>query len=122
MNNTRSRQQARKRGLRAEALCAWLLRLQGYRIMDRNWRVPVGEVDIIARRRQVLAFVEVKTRDTEDAAREAVSLKQRQRIENAARAYLANHPECANLHVRFDVMAVAPWRWPAHIQAAWGMD
>ncbi len=122
MTNTRSRQLARKRGLRAEALCALILRLQGYRILDRNWRVPVGEVDIIARRGKVLAFVEVKTRDTEDAAFEAVSLKQRQRIEKAAGAYLAMHPECANLHARFDVMAVAPWRWPAHIQAAWGLD
>jgi putative endonuclease len=122
MTNTKSRQQAQRRGRRAEALCAWVLRLQGFRILERNWRVPMGEVDIIARRGRVLAFVEVKSRDTEDAAREAVSQKQRQRIENAAGAYLAYHPACAKLHARFDVMAVAPRRWPAHIRSAWGLD
>lgn len=111
-----------KKGMHAETLCAFLLRLQGYRILARNWRVPVGEVDIIARRGKVLAFVEVKSRDTEDAARAAVSARQRKRIEKAAGAYLAMHPECANMHVRFDVMAVVPRRWPAHIRAAWGLD
>ena len=116
------RKQAHKRGQRAEVWCAFILRLQGYTICERNWRVPVGEVDIIARRGKVLAFVEVKSRETIGAAREAVSKKQRWRIENAAGAYLAIHPECANLHVRFDVMAVAPKTWPAHIRAAWGMD
>ena len=116
------RQKARKRGLYAEMLCAWVLRLKGYRIVARNWRVPVGEIDIIARRGKVLAFVEVKSRDTEEAARAALQEKQRRRIENAAGAWLARHPECANLHVRFDVMAVAPRRWPAHIRAAWGME
>ena len=119
---TQDRKQALKRGQRAEAWCAFLLRLQGYAICERNWRVPVGEVDIIARRGKVLAFIEVKSRETIEAAREAVSEKQRRRISNAAGAYLANHPECANLHVRFDVMAVAPRTWPAHIRAAWGMD
>jgi putative endonuclease len=110
---------AQKRGRLAETLCAFLLRLKGYRILARNLREPVGEVDIVARRGKTLVFVEVKARHTKAAALEAVSTKQRQRIINAAQIYLAKHPDCANLHVRFDVMAVAPGGWPAHIRSAW---
>jgi putative endonuclease len=122
MPSTLERKKALARGQRAETLCALRLRLQGYGIVARNWRVSVGEVDIIARRGKVLAFIEVKARRTPAAAREAVSANQRRRIVNAARAFLAAHPECANMHIRFDVMTVAPRQWPAHIRAAWGMD
>jgi len=122
MPSTHERKQALVRGQRAEAFCALRLRLQGYSVVARNWRVPMGEVDIIARRGKVLAFIEVKARETQDAAREAVSANQRRRIENAARAFLAANPDCANMHIRFDVITVAPWQWPAHIRAAWGMD
>ena len=119
---TQARQQAERRGRWAEALCAGLLRLKGYRVLARNWRVPQGEADIIARRGRVLAVVEVKSRKDMENALYAVSDQQKQRITNAAHAWLGHHPDCANLHVRFDVMAVAPGLWPKHIRAAWGQD
>ena len=122
MTDPRDRQAAQKRGQRAEVLCAFWLRLKGYRVLARNWRVSVGEVDIVARRGQILAFIEVKRRDDMATAMEAVQPRQRQRIEQAAKAWLASHPECANMHARFDVMTVAPGQRPRHIRAAWGMD
>ena len=122
MTTTEQRQQAEAKGRRAERLCAGLLRLKGYRILARNWRVPMGEADIIASRGRVLAFVEVKSRMSREDALYAVGEKQRQRITQAANAWMGQHPDCANMHVRFDVMAVAPGKWPKHIHAAWGLD
>src|SRR5580693_6701861 len=60
-------------GLSAESRAAMLLIAKGYRIAARRWKTPVGEIDIVARRRRDIAFVEVKARDTLDAAAEAVS-------------------------------------------------
>lgn len=116
------RRKAEKAGRSAEALSALLLRLKGYRILARNWRVAVGEIDIIARRASTIAFVEVKRRSTLDGAAEAIGRRQTRRIHRAAEAFLAAHPKCANMHARFDVMLIAPWRWPHHIANAWGDD
>ena len=67
-----ARRQARARGRLAEAAAALLLRLKGYRILERNWRSPAGEIDIVARRRHTLAFIEVKHRAAFGAAGEAI--------------------------------------------------
>ena len=116
------RQQAYRSGRRGEGLAALFLRLKGYRILERNWRSPVGEVDLIARRRGTLVFAEVKTRPDRNQGREAVQSRQKERITRAAEAFLSRHPDCANMQVRFDLIAVAGLRWPDHIQAAWGYD
>jgi putative endonuclease len=108
-----------RRGRLAESVAAWYLRLRGYRILRRGYRVPVGEIDIIARRGDVLAVVEVKGRETLGAAAEAVSRRQQARIARAAAAFLGAHPPLAGLSVRFDVMLVAPWRLPVHLRDAW---
>ena len=63
-----NREAAEKRGRGAETLACWWLRLHGWRILARRARVPGGEVDIIARRRRTLAFVEVKAGASQDAA------------------------------------------------------
>ena len=55
------------RGLVAEGIAAWLLRLKGYRVLATRYRTPLGEIDIVARRGKVLAFVEVKARPTVEA-------------------------------------------------------
>jgi putative endonuclease len=115
----RKHQKAYARGRRAEALSALLLRLKGYRIVARGFRLPVGEVDILARRGAVLAAVEVKARREARAALESIKPRQRRRIARAAEAYLAHHPEAGDLTVRFDVMVVLPWRLPKHIADAW---
>jgi putative endonuclease len=112
------RRAAFRRGLSAETRAAALLLVKGYRILARRWQSPVGEIDIVARRRGVLIFVEVKARAGLDEAAEAVSGRQRRRIAAAAAAWLASHPEHASAEVRFDAVLVRPRRWPRHIAAA----
>ena len=105
-------------GLSAESSCAAWLIAKGYRIVARRFRSAVGEIDIIARRRGVVAFIEVKVRATLDEAAEAVTLHQQQRIVAAAEAWLARHPQYANHQLRFDAMLIAPGHLPRHLTAA----
>jgi putative endonuclease len=113
-----ARQVAFRWGLSAESRAAVFLIAKGYRIVSRRWRSPFGEVDIIARRRRTLVFVEVKARDLLDDAAEAVTPRQRQRIIGAAEAWLASHPKDAMCDIRFDAVLVAPRRMPRHIPGA----
>jgi putative endonuclease len=112
------RQVAFRLGLSAESRAAMFLIAKGYRIVARRWRSPVGEIDIVARRRGTLVFVEVKARPSLDEAAEAVLVRQRQRIVGAAQAWLMSHPKDADLDMRFDAVLVAPGKLPRHIPAA----
>ena len=105
-------------GLSAESRAAAYLVAKGYRILARRWRSPVGEIDIVARRRGVLIFVEVKARERLDDAAEAVVVRQERRIIAAAEAWLATNPNHGSSDMRFDVGLVAPRSIPRHIQAA----
>ena len=118
-----ARRRAEGWGRRAEDLCAWALRAKGYRILARRYRCPAGEIDIVARRGPVLAIIEVKARPTLAAALEALTPRQRTRLERAALAYLATGsagivPQ-SDFSLRFDLMVVTPWRWPRHLANAW---
>ena len=120
----RAARKAKKRrawrfGRLAERLCAWHLRLRGYRIVATGFRTPVGEIDIVARRGRVLAMVEVKARGDLATAAEALGARQRARVARAAQAFLKARPDCAGLDVRLDAMLVAPWRLPVHLTGAW---
>jgi putative endonuclease len=115
-----ARLEAERRGRSAETLAAAFLRAKGYRILARRFRVPVGEVDLVAKRGRTIAFVEVKARPTGDAGIEAISPQGRTRIARAAEAYLSRYPAAAALTLRFDVVVIAPWRWPRHLVGAFG--
>ena len=112
------RQAAFRLGLSAESRAAALLLAKGYRVVARRYRTHVGEVDIVARRGNVLVFVEVKARERLDDAAEAVTERQQRRIIAAAEAWLAANPNDVSQNIRFDAILVAPRRWPRHIQAA----
>ena len=88
------------------------------RILARRYRTPVGEIDIVARRRKLLVFVEVKARERLDDAAWSVTDRQRARIVAAAEAWLAANSDRAIEDIRFDAMLVAPGRIPRHIPAA----
>ncbi len=113
------RRKAERAGRLAETLCVWLLRLKGYRVLARDLRTPVGEIDIIARRGRLVVAVEVKRRAVARAALEAVQARQRRRIARAFSAFLAHRPALAALGQRFDVMVVVPRALPRHIKDAW---
>ena len=112
------RQVAFRLGLSAESRAAALLIAKGFRILARRFRSPVGEIDIVARRRHLLVFVEVKARERLDDAAWSVTERQRARIIAAAEAWLADHPDPSIQDIRFDAMLVAPGRMPQHIPAA----
>ena len=117
-----NRHAAEKRGRGAETLACWYLRLHGWRILARRARVPGGEVDIVARRRGIVAFVEVKSRPTLAEAAEAVTPAGRQRIARAASLWLARNPAAAELTLRFDAVLLAPHRWPRHMAGVFDAD
>src|SRR5580692_2626308 len=102
-------------GLSAESRAAMLLIAKGFRIAARRWKTPVGEIDIVARRRRDLVFVEVKARDHLDAAAEAVSERSKQRIIAAAALCLSSLPDGAHCSIRSDVLQLAPGKPPRHI-------
>jgi putative endonuclease len=105
-------------GLSAESRASLYLTAKGYRILARRYRTPYGEIDIVARRRGLLVFVEVKARATLDDAAYAVTPRQQQRIVAAANAWLMDHPEHAALDMRFDAVLIAPKSLPRHLAAA----
>ena len=94
-------------GARAEDLAAALLEARGYRIIERNWRRPEGELDLVADDRGVLVFVEVRSRTGEERGHplETVNARKRARVVRAARLYLENVQPAAT-ESRFDVVGV----------------
>ena len=117
-----SRRRAWQIGLTAETQSAWWLRLKGYRILAKRFRTPVGEIDLVARRRRLLVFCEVKARPTYAEAAEAVTPRQRQRIEAASQAFVAENPAYGDFDQRFDALLCVPGRWPSHLIDAWRPD
>ena len=105
-------------GLSAEAYAAAYLIAKGYRILAKRFRTPYGEIDLVARRRNLLVFVEVKARASLDDAAYAVTLRQQRRIIDAAQAWPMAHPEHAEFDLRFDAVLIAPRRLPRHLLAA----
>ena len=105
-------------GLSAESKASAYLIAKGYRILARRFRTPYGEIDIVAKRRNLIAFIEVKARASLDAAAYSVTPQQQQRIVAAAQVWLMTHPEHAALEMRFDAILIAPKSLPKHLIAA----
>ncbi len=113
-----TRQAAEKRGRRAETIACWYLRLHGWRILARRVRVRGGEVDIVARRRRTLAFVEVKARSCEKAAALALDHWRLRRVAAAAEQ-LASQYARPDDTIRIDAVLIVPQRWPRHLPNIW---
>jgi len=96
-----------------------LLRLKGYRILARDYRAGVGELDIVAKRGRLLAVVEVKRRRDMASALAAITDRQRRRIVRATEAFVARHKWLGEMDIRFDAIVVLPNRPPKHIKDAW---
>lgn len=102
----------------SEWLAALYLLLHGYRILALRHKTRVGEIDIIARRGDLVVFVEVKARRDVASGVHAVSPAAHRRIRAAADLWLAGEPDRARLSQRFDIVVVAPRRWPQHFKDA----
>ena len=103
-----------KRGKYAESLSAWILRLKGYGILQRRYRSPVGEIDLIVTRGNTLVFVEVKARESVEHAVYAISFAQRERLRKSVQHYLMRYP--TTQQVRFDAMLVGSRSLPVHLK------
>jgi putative endonuclease len=115
MNQNHDRQKSHMLGHRAETLAAWFLWLKGYKIMARRFKTKVGEVDIIARKRDLVLMVEVKARPTLIEAMDAISATAMRRIENAGDVWLSQQKDFAYLSIRYDLIAILPYKWPIHV-------
>jgi putative endonuclease len=102
-------------GLSAESRAAFFLIAKAYRILARRWKTPFGEIDIVARRRNDLVFVEIKARENLDEAAYAITQRSKQRIIAAAELWLAHRPNDAQCAIRFDVILIVPGSLPRHI-------
>ena len=123
MADARTRRMAAEaRGRRAETLAALWLRLKGYTILDRRVRLPVGEIDLIAQRGPVVAFVEVKARRTQLAGEQAVPPAAWRRINRAAESWMATRAHLAGADWRFDLVVILPRRLPVHFPDRWRPD
>jgi len=109
-------------GISAESRAAAMLLVKGYRILARRFRTPAGEIDIVAKRRNALVFIEVKTRASYEEAVEAVTPQQQRRIVGAAEYWLQARPQDGEGDVRFDVVIITPGKLPQHIPAAFDAD
>ncbi len=118
MPRTGNQRRAHRTGLAAETHAALMLQMKAYRIVARRYRTWVGEIDLIARRRRLVVFVEVKARGTLEEALYATTPRQQARIIAAAKSWLAANPRFAGYSLRFDIIAITGTIWPRHIQNA----
>jgi putative endonuclease len=117
-----SSRRAMAAGQRAEFVAALYLRCKGYRILARRYCVRGGEIDLIARKGAMIAFIEVKYRPALDDAANAIDHWKRKRISRAASVWLAAHSWAATFTLRGDAIYFAPRRWPRHEIAAIPLD
>jgi putative endonuclease len=107
-----------RKGLLAELKAKSFLRYHGYSILAERFKTSLGEIDIVAKKGDMVIFVEVKLRKTSDAAAEAIHARNQSRVRNAAELYLQQYPEYNQCEMRFDALLLTPGAWPQHIEGA----
>lgn len=113
------KRRALRKGLAGEWIAGFALICKGFRIVAWRYRTKYGEIDLIARRGDLVLIVEVKTRATVVDAMNAVGSQAQRRIEAACDHWLSRQGDHGQLSIRFDLIAVVPWRWPVHVENAW---
>lgn len=94
------------KGLAAEDIVARAYARNGFEIIERRWKTKEGEVDLVARHRNKLYFVEVKSSKTFEGAASRITPQQQKRIQNAALQYLAQKAKTLDVDCRFDAALV----------------
>lgn len=105
------------KGQRGEWIASFYLRCKGYEILENRFKTPVGEIDLLVRKGKTLVAVEVKSRESLEKAAFSITPSQQRRIERTLLYYLAR--KSLPIELRFDVILIAPWKWPYHIVGAW---
>lgn len=112
------RQDSERRGRQAERIAAIYLMLKGFRILERRFKATTGEIDLIARKGQRIAFIEVKARADLQACESSITPKLRARVRRAADAWMAKHEVLQSLDVGFDIIFIQPHKWPVYLKDA----
>ena len=105
-----------------EAVAACYLMCKGYRLLARRVRLPAGELDLVVRRGNAVAFVEVKTRHDPDDALRSIDRAKARRMHDAALSWLSRNVAALHGDYRFDIVVVSPYHWPRHIENAFGAE
>ncbi len=108
-------------GIKAEKMATAYLRLKGYKILQERYKTPYGEIDIIAQKKNMIAFIEVKARQTNQQALESITPKMKKRIADAASLYIGENNEI-DRDYRFDLITVTPPFSVHHLDNAWTLD
>jgi putative endonuclease len=115
---TSDRKAAENRGREGEGRAAWWLWLRGWRILDQRVRTRAGEVDLIVRKGNLVAFVEVKTRARAADLDIAIDERRLARVAAAAELLMPRYAGPDD-DIRVDVILIAPGTLPRHIENAW---
>ncbi len=113
-----AREAAEARGRWGERRAAWWLRLKGWRILGERVKTPLGEIDLVARKGNLIAFIEVKTRATGKELDTAIDEYRLRRVAAATSALAATYMKPGD-DIRIDVILIAPRQWPQWIENAW---
>jgi putative endonuclease len=114
-SGTSERRRRYLRGHVSEWIAAASLLMRGYRILGLRVRTPLGEIDLIAKRGQRIAFIEVKRRKRLEDAEAALAPRQAERLRRAAEYWLSRRPAYVDCERGFDAILVLPWRLPVHL-------
>ncbi len=106
-------------GQGGEAAAKKFLQAQGYEILDSRWSCDLGEIDLIARKKRLIVFTEVKTSRPIDQAIQRISHRQQSRIVNAAHIWLSKNAFGPQFLFRFDAVFVGGDGQLKHIEGAW---
>ncbi|WP_417410701.1 YraN family protein [Hoeflea sp.] len=112
------KRRSERKGRRAEYFAALALMLKGYRIVSLRYKTAVGEIDLVARKGDLVAFVEVKARRDLASGVDAVSYPAQRRIAAAGELFISRQKDSTRLSWRHDIVVVSPWRWPKHLEDA----
>ena len=112
------RQLAEQSGRDGERRAAFWLRAKGWQILDGRVKTPAGEIDLVAKRGKLVAFVEVKWRRNKDELDHAIDQPRLSRVAAAAEAVAHRYAQDGE-DIRIDVILLAPGAFPRHIANAW---
>lgn len=117
-----ARRAAERRGRQGEWLAEIYLRAKFYKVLYRRYQTPIGEIDLVVRRGRTIVFVEVKQRGTAAGFGQALEAVNEKRIARAAGWFQSRHGQYQGFDYRFDVILLAPGRWPSHLSNAFLSD
>jgi putative endonuclease len=112
------KQRHEQKGRWAEVYAAFYLQMKGYRILTRRFKTALGEVDIIATKRNILIGIEVKAHKTFDAGMWAITPTQQKRIIRGLKIFLAIKPKWTSADIRFDIILVK-FPYIRHLKHVW---